>query len=116
MNKFRLNIDGKEVFGIPGQTILEVARENDIEIPTLCYDERTEIYGACGLCVVEVEGNPKLCKACATQIAPNMIVNTKSSSPERRTWSCCSLTTEEIAVLRANWHVRPEQTVRAMWG
>lgn len=60
MNKFRLNIDGKEVFGIPGQTILEVARENDIEIPTLCYDERTEIYGACGLCVVEVEGNPKL--------------------------------------------------------
>ena len=78
MNKFRLNIDGKEVFGIPGQTILEVARENDIEIPTLCYDERTEIYGACGLCVVEVEGNPKLCKACATQIAPNMIVNTKT--------------------------------------
>ena len=43
MNKFRLNIDGKEVFGIPGQTILEVARENDIEIPTLCYDERTAV-------------------------------------------------------------------------
>ncbi len=78
MNKFRLNIDGKEVFGVPGQTILEVARENDIDIPTLCYDERTEIYGACGLCVVEVEGNPKLCKACATQIAPNMVVNTKT--------------------------------------
>ncbi|MGI6071203.1 MAG: FAD-dependent oxidoreductase [Blautia sp.] len=78
MNKFRLNIDGKEVLGIPGQTILDVARENDINIPTLCYDERTEIYGACGLCVVEVEGNPKLCKACATQIAPNMVVNTKT--------------------------------------
>lgn len=78
MNKFRLNIDGKEVLGVPGQTILEVARENDINIPTLCYDERTEIYGACGLCVVEVEGNPKLCKACATQIAPNMVVNTKT--------------------------------------
>ena len=53
MNKFRMNIDGKEVFGLPGQTILEVARENDIFIPTLCYDERTAIYGACGLCVVE---------------------------------------------------------------
>lgn len=78
MNKFRLNIDGKEVFGLPGQTILEVAKENDIFIPTLCYDERTEIYGACGLCVVEVEGNPKLCKACATQIAPNMVINTKT--------------------------------------
>ncbi len=78
MNKFRMNIDGKEVLGVPGQTILEVARENDINIPTLCYDERTEIYGACGLCVVEVEGNPKLCKACATQIAPNMVVKTKT--------------------------------------
>jgi len=78
MKKFRLNIDGKEVLGLPGQTILEVARENDIFIPTLCYDERTEIYGSCGLCVVEVEGNPKLCKACATEIAPNMVIMTNT--------------------------------------
>jgi len=78
MDKFRMNIDGKEVFGIPGQTILEVARENDIFIPTLCFDERTTIYGACGLCVVEVEGNPKLCKACATAIAPGMVVMTNT--------------------------------------
>mgnify|MGYP000968744009 CR=1 FL=1 len=54
MKNFRLNIDGKEVFGIPGQTILEVARENDIFIPTLCYDERTKIYGSCGLCMRRV--------------------------------------------------------------
>lgn len=78
MKKFRLNIDGKEVYGIPGQTILEVARENDIYIPTLCFDERTEIYGSCGLCMCEVEGNPKMVKACATAIAPNMIVNTRT--------------------------------------
>ena len=78
MNKYRLNIDGKEVYGLPGQTILEVCRENDIFIPTLCYDERTEIYGACGLCVVEQEGNPKLWKACATEIAPNMIIHTNT--------------------------------------
>ena len=76
MNKFRLNINGKEVTGVPGQTILEVARENDIFIPTLCYDERTRIYGACGICMCEVEGNPKLCKACATEIAPGMVVRT----------------------------------------
>lgn len=78
MNKYRLNIDGKEVLGFPGQTILEVAQENDIYIPTLCYDERTKIYGSCGLCMCEVEGNPKLCKACATEIAPNMVVNTRT--------------------------------------
>ena len=78
MNKYRLNIDGKEVFGLPGQTILEVAKENDINIPTFCFDERTNIYGACGLCVCEVEGNPKLVKACATEIMPDMIVRTNT--------------------------------------
>lgn len=76
MNKFRLNINGKEVTGLPGQTILEVARENDIFIPTLCYDERTRIYGSCGICMCEVEGNPKLCKSCATEIAPGMVIRT----------------------------------------
>ncbi|GHU48987.1 hypothetical protein FACS1894127_0950 [Clostridia bacterium] len=78
MDKFRLNIDGKEVLAIPGQTILEVARENDIDIPTFCFDERTEIYGACGICVVEVEGNPKMVKACATFISPGMVVRTNT--------------------------------------
>ena len=78
MNKFRLNINGKEVTGVAGQTILEVARENDIFIPTLCYDERTKIYGSCGLCMCEVEGNPKLCKACATEIAPGMVIRTNT--------------------------------------
>lgn len=87
MNKFRLNIDGKEVLGLPGQTILEVARENDIFIPTLCFDERTKIYGSCGLCMCEAEGNPKLLKACATEIAPNMVIrtNTKRVIESRKT-------------------------------
>jgi len=78
MKKYRLNIDGKEVLGLPGQTILDVAKENDIYIPTLCFDERTEIYGACGICVVEVEGNPKMVKACATEIAPDMVILTST--------------------------------------
>lgn len=76
MNKLRLNINGKEVTGYSGQTVLEVAKENDIYIPTLCYDERTEIYGSCGLCMIEVEGMPKLLKSCATVIYDNMIVTT----------------------------------------
>lgn len=78
LKKYRLNIDGKEVTGYPGQTILEVAKENGIFIPTFCFDERTEIYGSCGLCVVEWEGNPKLWKACATEIAPDMVIKTNT--------------------------------------
>ena len=49
MKKLRININGKEVTGFAEQTILDVARENGIDIPTLCYDERTEVYGSCGL-------------------------------------------------------------------
>ncbi|MDO4960592.1 MAG: FAD-dependent oxidoreductase [Eubacteriales bacterium] len=82
VQKFRLNIDGKEVTALPGQTILDVAKENDIFIPTLCFDERTEIYGSCGLCMVEIEGNPKLWKACATEVTPGMVVTTKSKRIE----------------------------------
>jgi formate dehydrogenase major subunit len=79
MNNFRMNMDGKEITALPGQTVLEAAKENGIFIPTLCFDERTEIYGACGLCVVEVEGNPKMVKACATTAAPGMVVRTNTA-------------------------------------
>lgn len=71
-----LNIDGQEIIGQTGQTILQVARENNIDIPTLCYDERVKIYGACGICMVEIEGMGKLQRACATEITSGMKIKT----------------------------------------
>lgn len=79
MSVIRLNINGKEVKGNMGQTILDIAKANGIEIPTLCFDERVEIYGSCGLCVVEVEGIPKLLRACATVASDGMVVNTNTN-------------------------------------
>lgn len=73
-----LKIDGKEIKGSPDRTILDVARKNGFDIPTLCYDQRLEPYGGCGLCVVEVEGSSKLIRACATKIAPGMVVHTNT--------------------------------------
>ena len=78
MSELRFNINGREVTGRKGQTILEVEWENGIDIPTLCYDDRMKIYGSCGLCIVEVEGIPKLLRACATEIAPDMVVKTNT--------------------------------------
>lgn len=80
MNELRLNIDGRECVGQQGQTILQIARENGIEIPTLCYDDRMEIYGSCGLCVVEVEGGRGLSRSCATMAADGMVVDTRSEA------------------------------------
>lgn len=78
MAKISFNIDGKEVQGFPGQTILDVAKENGIDIPTLCYDPRTKIFGSCGLCVVEMEGFPKLLRSCATEISEGSVIKTKT--------------------------------------
>ena len=49
-----IKIDGQELKAEEGQTILEVARENGIYIPTLCYHENLASYGACRLCSVEI--------------------------------------------------------------
>ncbi len=73
-----LVIDGQEVSAVRGQTILEVARENDIQIPTLCHLEGLTDVGACRLCVVEIKGSNKLFPACVTSIYEGMEVSTNS--------------------------------------
>ncbi|MBF8982542.1 FAD-dependent oxidoreductase [Lutibacter sp. B2] len=79
MPEIRLNINGKEILANAGQTILETAKQNKIDIPTLCYDKRVEIYGSCGLCVVEVEGIPKFLRACATMVSEGMVIHTNTT-------------------------------------
>ncbi len=73
-----LTINGKAVQANEGATILEAARSAGIYIPTLCYDEAVEVYGACGLCVVEAEGIPKLLRSCSAKVSEGMVVNTES--------------------------------------
>lgn len=87
MAGIRLNIDGRECFGHDGQTVLDVAKAAGIEIPTLCNDDRVKMYGACGVCVVEMEGSPRLLRACSTMAADNMVIftNTERVRASRQT-------------------------------
>ena len=73
-----LTIDGKKIIAEEGMTILNVATQNGIRIPNLCYDGRVELYGACGLCTVEVEGIGKLLRACSTKVADGMVIHTQT--------------------------------------
>lgn len=73
-----LIIDGNDVSARAGQTILEVARENGIAIPTLCHLEGLRDVGACRLCVVEIKGSNKLMPACVTSVFEGMEVTTQS--------------------------------------
>jgi len=76
-----LNIDGRELKAEKGQTILQVASENGIDIPTLCYHEALEPYGACRLCVVEIfkGGRSRVVASCLYPVEEGLEV--KASSP-----------------------------------
>jgi NADH dehydrogenase/NADH:ubiquinone oxidoreductase subunit G len=78
MGNIGLTINDAPVSGREGMTILEVARENGIDIPTLCYLENFPPVGACRLCVVEVEGSRTLVGSCHTPIAEGMVIHTHS--------------------------------------
>jgi NADH dehydrogenase/NADH:ubiquinone oxidoreductase subunit G len=71
-------MDGKELTVEDGKTILEAARENGMDIPTICFHEATTANGLCRMCVVEVEGMRVLQPACIVQAASNMKVQTRS--------------------------------------
>jgi bidirectional [NiFe] hydrogenase diaphorase subunit len=71
-----LTINGQEVSAAEDQTILDLLRENDIPMPTLCFLEGLSGIGACRLCVVEIEGSPKLHPACVTRAEEGMVIRT----------------------------------------
>ena len=71
-------INGQEMEVEAGTTILNAARARAIEIPTFCYQDRLSILASCRMCLIEIEGRPKLEPACATVVSEGMAVLTHS--------------------------------------
>ncbi len=78
-----VTINGRQLHAHEGTTILQVAREAGVHIPTLCNMQGFDPLGACRVCVVEVEGAPRLVAACATPIREGMVVHTNSRRARR---------------------------------
>ncbi len=78
MEPITITLDGAEVSGHPGMTILELAAEVGIGIPTLCNDPHLSPLGACRVCLVEDESTGRLLASCVTPIAAGMVINTRS--------------------------------------
>lgn len=78
MQKFNITINDRHLSCTPGQTILDVAFANGIEIPNLCHDPRLKPTGSCRLCLVDVEGQRGPVTACSFQIQDNMAVRTET--------------------------------------
>lgn len=83
MTVHTLEIDGREVGARAGETILAVAHEHGIEIPTLCSLEGLSTVGACRLCLTEVDGSGRLLPACTTAVTEGMKVRTRSERLDR---------------------------------
>jgi len=73
-----LTINGQDVAGREDQTVLDVARENNIRIPTLCQLNGLTNYGGCRVCVVEIKGVPRPITSCTTYVWEGMEVVTNS--------------------------------------
>ncbi|MEI6222740.1 MAG: [FeFe] hydrogenase, group A [bacterium] len=73
-----LTINGKTITAETGKTILEIARENNIEIPTLCYHPDLEAKAGCRLCLVQIEGEKNLITSCSTIATDGMNITTNN--------------------------------------
>lgn len=85
MSDIVLQIDGVEVAAKEGMTVLEAAQKAGIYIPTLCHHEKLEPYGACRLCIVELEsrGRSRLVVSCLYPVEKGLVVKTRSEKVDR---------------------------------
>lgn len=81
----KITIDGRELQAEPEATVLEVARDNNIYIPTLCHNEGVKPYGACRLCMVEIttaRGRERLVASCLYPVEDGLKVKTRTEKAD----------------------------------
>ncbi|HTU85423.1 MAG TPA: NADH-quinone oxidoreductase subunit NuoG, partial [Solirubrobacteraceae bacterium] len=75
----QLTIDGREIEAIEGSMLVDAAKQGDVEIPYFCYEPKLgNPVGACRMCLVEIEGIPKLQTSCSTPVKDGMVVHTQT--------------------------------------
>jgi NADH-quinone oxidoreductase subunit G len=75
----QLTIDGREVRAVEGAMLVDAAKQGDVEIPYFCYEPKLgNPVGACRMCLVEIEGIPKLQTSCSTPVKDGMVVHTQT--------------------------------------
>ncbi|MCL1817109.1 MAG: NADH-dependent [FeFe] hydrogenase, group A6 [Clostridiales bacterium] len=89
--KINITINGKEIQTKQGHTIIQAAREEGIYIPNLCYLEGIHQYGACRICMVEVEGARTLMAACMVNVAEGMVISTNTARARQARKLVCEL-------------------------
>src|SRR5262249_4082146 len=79
-----ITVDGREIECPEGQMLHDAAREGDVEIPVFCYEPKLgEPVGACRMCLVEIEGIPKLQTSCSTPVRDGMVVHARTEQVKK---------------------------------
>jgi len=91
MKNINLTINGRAVTVPEGTTILNAAKQNGINIPTLCYLEGVNKFGGCRICVVEVKGAKALAASCMVEVSEGMEVETNSERARKARKLNCEL-------------------------
>src|ERR1700748_1848099 len=82
----QLTIDGRECRAPEGMMLVDAAKANDIEIPYFCYEPKLgNPVGACRMCLVEIEGIPKLQTSCSTPVKDGMVGHTQTERVDQDT-------------------------------
>jgi formate dehydrogenase major subunit len=83
MNEITLTINGREVKGEKGNTVLEVCQANGIDVPTLCHLDGLSDVGACRMCVVEIEKERRPVPACTYPARDGLVIQTNTERLEK---------------------------------
>jgi formate dehydrogenase major subunit len=83
MKEITLTIDGKQVKGKEGDTVLEVCQANNIDVPTLCHLKGLTNVGACRMCIVDIERERRPVPACTYPARDGLVIQTKNEKLEK---------------------------------
>jgi predicted molibdopterin-dependent oxidoreductase YjgC len=97
-----ITLNGQVVPFNPGETLYTIARRQDVDIPTLCYDDRLEPFGACRLCVVEVEGIRNPVASCTLHATPGMVVTSHTPRLEKHRKTLLEMVASENREIEVN--------------
>ncbi len=76
-------LDGDELEALDGETVIQAAHRHGREIPHFCYHPKLSVAGSCRICLVKVNGLPKLMPACNLLVTPKMVVETRAEEVQR---------------------------------
>ena len=112
----KIFIDGQPVDALEGTTIFNAAKEAGIAIPHFCYHPAFEPEGTCRMCLVEIEGMPKLELSCSTQVREGMKVFTKNERVVEARKGVLEFLLAALATPKSMSFTRPSKEIKMFCG